>query len=254
MAAYLIRGVPAGRILAQYMGRVDGVTRGRDANMHMGDLNLNIVAIISALAATVPVAAGAALALKYLGRKNVAICWFGEGSTSLGHWHEGMNFASVQKLPVVWICNNNQYAYSTPMSAQMACANVADRGPAYNIPAEIVDGNDALAVHEATRRALAYVRAGNGPYLLECKTFRMTGHSAHDAAHYVPPELFEEWGKLDPIARLESRMVAEGWAEREEIDAIQTAIRQEVDDAVAFAEASPYPDPATLTDGVYEAE
>ena len=254
MAAFLIRGIPAGRILAQYMGRADGVTRGRDANMHMGDLKLNLVAIISALAATVPVAAGAALALKYLGRKNVAMCWFGEGSTSLGHWHEGMNLASVQKLPVVWICNNNQYAYSTPMAAQMACANVADRGPAYNIPAEIVDGNDVLAVHEATRRALEYVRAGNGPYLLECKTFRMTGHSAHDAAHYVPPGLFDEWSKLDPIARLETRMTAEGWAERDEIDALHAAVRKEVDEAVAFAEASPYPDPATLTDGVYESE
>jgi pyruvate dehydrogenase E1 component alpha subunit len=254
MAAFLIRGIPAGRILAQYMGRADGVTHGRDANMHMGDLQLNVVAIISALAATVPVAAGAALALKYLGRKNVAMCWFGEGSTSLGHWHEGMNFASVQKLPVVWICNNNQYAYSTPMAAQMACANVADRGPAYNIPAEIVDGNDVHAVHEATRRALEYVRAGNGPYLLECKTFRMTGHSAHDAAHYVPPSLFDEWSKLDPIARLETRMTAEGWAERDEIDALHAAVRKEVDEAVAFAEASPYPDPATLADGVYESE
>ncbi len=254
MAAFLIRGVPAGRILAQYMGRVDGLTRGRDGNMHMGDLKLNIVAIISALAATVPVAAGAALALKYLGRKNVAMCWFGEGSTSLGHWHEGMNFASVKKLPVVWICNNNQYAYSTPMAAQMACANVADRGPSYNIPAEIVDGNDVLAVHEAARRALDHARAGGGPYLLECKTFRMTGHSAHDAAHYVPPGLFDEWSKLDPIERLEARMLAEGWASPEEIAAARAAVSKEVDEAVAFAEASPYPDPATLTEGVYESE
>ena len=158
---------------------------GRDGNMHMGDLSLNIVSIISALAATVPVAAGAALALRYQGTK----AWFQlfrRGSTSRGDWHEGVNFATVQKLPVVFICNNNQYAYSTPLSPQMACANVADRGAAYNMPAEIVDGNDVLAVHEATRRAVAHARSGDGPYLLECKTFRMTGHSAHDAAHYVP--------------------------------------------------------------------
>jgi pyruvate dehydrogenase E1 component alpha subunit len=254
MAAFLIRGIPAGRILAQYMGRIDGACRGRDGNMHMGDLKLNLVAIISALAATVPVAAGAALALKYQGKKNVAMCWFGEGATSLGHWHEGMNFASVQKLPVVWICNNNQYAYSTPVTSQMACANVADRGPAYGIPAEIVDGNDVLAVYEATRCAVEYVRSGKGPYLIECKTFRMTGHSAHDAAHYVPPELFEEWAKLDPINRLEARMTAEGWAEPGELEAVHTAVLKEVDEAVAFAEASPLPDPATLTEGVYESE
>jgi pyruvate dehydrogenase E1 component alpha subunit len=117
-----------------------------------------------------------------------------------------------------------------------------------------VDGNDVLAVHEAAARALAYVRADNGPYLLECKTFRMTGHSAHDPAHYVPPELFEEWRKLDPIERLEARMAAEGWAEKDELAALQAAIRKEVDDALEFAEASPFPDPASLTDGVYEVE
>ncbi len=215
MAVFFIRGVPLGRILAQYMGRVDGLTRGRDGNMHMGDMSRNIVSIISALAATVPVAAGAAMALRYQGKNGVAFSYFGDGATSRGDWHEGVNLATVQKLPVLFICNNNQYAYSTPLSAQMACANVADRGPAYNMPAEIVDGNDVLAVHEATQRALAHVRSGKGPYLLECKTFRMTGHSAHDAAHYVPQGLFDEWGKLDPITQLEARMVKNGWADQE---------------------------------------
>ncbi len=254
MAAFLVRGVSPGRIFAQYMGRAAGLTRGRDGNMHMGDMNLRIGAIISALAATVPVAAGSALAMKYLGMPNVTICWFGEGSTSLGHWHEGMNFASVQKLPVVWICNNNQYAYSTPMSAQMACVNVADRGAAYGIPAEIVDGNDVFAVSAAAKRAIDHARAGNGPYLLECKTFRMTGHSAHDNADYVPPALFDEWSKLDPITRLESRMIAEKWASREEIDGIHAAIVKEVDEAVQWAENCPFPDPATLLEDVYESE
>ncbi|MGA2120157.1 MAG: thiamine pyrophosphate-dependent dehydrogenase E1 component subunit alpha, partial [Bryobacteraceae bacterium] len=199
MAVLLIRGVPLGRVFAQYMGRVDGLTRGRDGNMHMGDIHLRVVSIISALAATVPVAAGAALALKYQGKDGVAFSYFGDGATSRGDWHEGVNLATVQKLPVVFICNNNQYAYSTPLELQMACANVADRGPAYNMPAEIVDGNDPLAVYDATGRAVAHARAGLGPYLVECKTFRMTGHSAHDAAHYVPPELFEQWEKRDPI-------------------------------------------------------
>jgi pyruvate dehydrogenase E1 component alpha subunit len=190
--------------------------------------------------------------MRYKGIDGVAFSYFGDGSTSRGDWHEGVNFASVQKLPVVFICNNNQYAYSTPLNLQMACTHVADRGPAYNMPAEIVDGNDVLAVYEATQRAAAHARAGNGPYLLECKTFRMTGHSAHDAAHYVPQGLFEEWGKLDPIVRLEKRMLDESWAAQPELDEVHATMAREVDDAVAWAEQSPFPDAATLLDDVYE--
>ncbi|HEV3197688.1 MAG TPA: thiamine pyrophosphate-dependent dehydrogenase E1 component subunit alpha, partial [Bryobacteraceae bacterium] len=252
MAVFLIRGIPARRILAQYMGRMDGLTRGREGNMHMGDLKVKLISIVSALAATVPVAAGAALALRYQSKNGVAFSYFGDGATSRGTWHEGVNFATVQKLPVIFICNNNQYAYSTPLNAQMACANVADRGSAYNMPAEIVDGNDVFAVHAATERALSHARSGAGPYLIECKTFRMTGHSAHDAAHYVPKELFDEWGRLDPISRLQDKMLGEGWADQTALDDLQASIRQEVDEAVAWAEQSPYPDPATLLDDVYE--
>jgi pyruvate dehydrogenase E1 component alpha subunit len=254
MAVMLIRGLPPRRIFAQYMGRVDGPTRGREGNMHMGDLGLKLVSIISALAATVPVAAGAAMAMRYKGTNGVAFSYFGDGSTSRGDWHEGVNLASVQKLPVVFICNNNQYAYSTPLSAQMACANVADRGVAYNMPAEIVDGNDVLAVYAATERAVNHARSGSGPYLLECKTFRMTGHSAFDAASYVPKGLFDEWGKLDPITRLQAKMLENGWATQAEIDQTNAGIRAEVDEAVAWAEKSPYPDPATLLEDVYENE
>ena len=198
MATLLIRGVTPRQIFAQYMGRMGGLTRGRDGNMHMGDLKLNIISIISALAATVPVAAGCALGLRYLGKPGVCFTYFGDGATSRGDWHEGVNFASVQKLPIIYVCNNNQYAYSTPLHLQMACANIADKGAAYGMAAEIVDGNDVFAVYEATERALAHCRAGLGPYLLECKTFRMTGHSAHDGAHYVPKELFEEWAQAGP--------------------------------------------------------
>ena len=254
MAVFFVRGVPTRRVLAQYMGRVGGLTRGRDGNMHMGDMSVGVVSIISALAATVPVAAGAALAMRYKGINGVAFSYFGDGSTSRGDWHEGVNFAAVQKLPVVFLCNNNQYAYSTPLELQMACANVADKGPAYGIPAEIVDGNDVLAVYEAAQRAAAHARAGLGPYLLECKTFRMTGHSANDAAHYVPKERFGEWEKLDPIVRLEKRMLDRGWASQGEIDLARARVRQEVDDAVAWAEQSPYPEASSLTEGVYETE
>jgi len=252
MAVFFIRGVPLGRIFAQYMGRADGITRGREGNMHMGDLKLNLVSIVSALAATVPVAAGAALALRYQGKKGICFSYFGDGATSRGDWHEGVNFAAVQKAGVVFICNNNQYAYSTPLNLQMACENVADRGPAYGIPAEIVDGNDVFAVYQATQRAAEHARAGKGPYLIECKTFRMTGHSAHDAAHYVPAGMFDEWGKLDPITRLEAKMIENGWAAQSDIDEGRARIHREIDEAVAWAEKSPYPDPSTLLDDVYE--
>ncbi len=252
LALYFMRGVHPRQVFAQYMGRVGGLTRGRDGNMHMGDLKLKIVAIISSMAASVPVAAGAALALKYKGLPNAAFVFFGDGATSRGDWHEGVNMAAVMRLPLVLICNNNMYAYSTPVEKQMACANVADRGPGYGIPAEIVDGNDVLAVRETVARAAAHARKGLGPYLVECKTFRMTGHAAHDPGDYVPKRLWEEWAKKDPIGRLERLMLAKGWARQEDLDQLRAKIRQEVDEAVEWAEQSPYPDPATLLDGVYE--
>ena len=252
LGLYLIRGVHPRQVFAQYMGREGGLTRGRDGNMHMGDMKLRIVAIISAMAASVPVAVGAAMALRYRGSNNIAFNFFGDGATSRGDWHEGVNLAAVQRAPVVFICNNNQFAYSTPLDKQMACANVADRAPGYGIPAEIVDGNDVLAVYEAARRGAAHAREGLGPYLIECKTFRMTGHSAHDAGDYVPKHLWKEWAEKDPIARLERRMIGEGWSSQGEIQQITAKIRAEVDAAIEWAENCPYPDPATLMDGVCE--
>jgi pyruvate dehydrogenase E1 component alpha subunit len=252
LALYFIRGVTPRQVFAQYMGRVDGLTRGRDGNMHMGDLSKGLVAIISAMAASVPVAAGAAMAMKYQGKDSVVFVYFGDGATSRGDWHEGINLASVQKAPLVLFCNNNQYAYSTPLDKQMACANVADRAPGYGIPAEIVDGNDVWAVYHAALRGAGHARAGLGPYLIECKTFRMTGHSAHDPADYVPKHLFEEWAKQCPIRRLEQKMIDNRWASRAEIETMHQQIAREVDEAIEWAEKSPYPDASELLDRVYE--
>lgn len=252
LGLYFIRGIHPRQVFAQYMGRMGGLTRGRDGNMHMGDLSKRIVAIISAMAASVPVAAGAAMALKAQGSSNIAFNYFGDGATSRGDWHEGINLAAVQKAPLVLICNNNQYAYSTPIDKQMACKDVADRAPGYGIPAEIVDGNDCMAIYEATQRAASHARMGLGPYMIECKTFRMTGHSAHDPADYVPKHMWDQWGDKDPIARMERRMIDRGFASREEIDSLYASIRREVDDAIDWAEASPYPDPKDLERDVYE--
>ncbi|HEX4998614.1 MAG TPA: thiamine pyrophosphate-dependent dehydrogenase E1 component subunit alpha [Terriglobia bacterium] len=251
MAAFLIRGMSLRVILAQYMGRKTGATRGRDANMHMGDLDLNIIPFISMLGDHVPVAAGAGLAFKARGEDNVAVCFFGDGATSRGDWHEGVNMASVLKLPVVYICNNNQYAYSTPLERQMAVENVADRAVAYGMPGEIVDGNDVLAVWDASERAIARARAGQGPTLIECKTFRLTGHSAHDDAAYVPRELMAHWEERDPILRLERALVETGVITKSGIDKVQERVQNEIDEAIQLAENDPYPDPEDCLKDVY---
>src|SRR6266478_2909126 len=175
MAVFLMQGVPPERILAQYMGRRTGLTRGRDGNMHMGDMRQRVVAFISHLGDSIPVAAGCALTFKMRGTDQVSFCFFGEGAASRGDWHEGVNFAAVQKLPVIFICNNNGYAYSTPAAQQMAVAHLSDRARGYGIAGSSHDGNDILEVYDAVGGAVARARAGGGPSLLEFVTFRMTG-------------------------------------------------------------------------------
>jgi pyruvate dehydrogenase E1 component alpha subunit len=251
MAVFLMQGIGPERILAQYMGRRTGPTRGRDANMHLGDLKHRVIAFISHLGDTIPVAAGCALTFRMRGTDQVCFSFFGEGATSRGDWHGGLNFAAVRRLPVVYICNNNQYAYSTPVGRQMAVARVSDRARGYGIPGETADGNDVLAVYDAVGRAVARARAGGGPTLLEFVTFRMTGHSAHDDAGYVPKRLFEEWKAKDPIARLEERLKRRGLLDAAALAEMETRIEAEIDDAVAWAERQPYPRPEECLEGVY---
>jgi TPP-dependent pyruvate/acetoin dehydrogenase alpha subunit len=251
MAVFLMQGVPPERILAQYMGRSTGLTRGRDGNMHMGDLRYRIVAFISHLGDSIPVAAGCALTFAMRGTDQVSFCFFGEGATSRGDWHEGLNFAAVRKLPVVFICNNNQYAYSTHVSRQMRVARVSDRAAGYGIPGETADGNDLLAVYDRVGRAVRRARRGEGPSLLEFVTFRMTGHSAHDDAGYVPKAEFEEWERKDPIERLQSALLRRGLVDRASLGEMEARIEAELDEAVAWAERQPYPEPEECLEGVY---
>jgi pyruvate dehydrogenase E1 component alpha subunit len=251
MGVFLMRGITARRIIAQYMGRQTGLTRGRDGNMHMGDMNYNVIAFVSHLGDNVPVASGAALAFKQRGEKRVALCYNGEGATSRGDWHEGINFASIHTLPVVFFINNNAYAYSTPIELQMAVEDVASRAPGYGIPGEVVDGNDILAVYDSAKRAIDRARSGEGPSLIEYKTFRMTGHSAHDDAGYVPPEMFEEWKKKDPILCFEQNLIDEGALTQERLDEMQRECAMMIDDAVDWAEKQPYPVPEDVTRDVY---
>lgn len=252
MGIFLIRGVSVRRILAQYMGRKTGVTQGKDGNMHMGDLKHNIIAFVSHLGDNVPVAAGAALTFKMKKEDRVAFCYSGEGATSRGDWHEGINFAAVHKLPIVFFINNNQYAYSTPVHLQMPVKDVADRAPAYDMPGEVIDGNDIIAVYESAKRAVDHARSGKGPYLVEYKTFRMTGHSAHDDAGYVPKELFEEWEKKDPIAKMEKHLLESGTMTEKDVEEMETEITGIIDDAVDWADSQPYPEPEDCLKDVYK--
>src|SRR5437867_2054092 len=254
MGAFLIRGMPLRTILAQYMARKTGATRGKEGNMHMGDLSKNLVAFVSMLGDNVPVAAGVGLSMKMRGQDRVVLCFFGDGATSRGDWHEGINLASVWRVPVVFICNNNQYAYSTPLERQMAVENVADRAEAYGLPGEIVDGNDILAVWDAAARAIQRARSGQGPSLIECKTFRMTGHSAHVDAGYVPPELFQLWEVRDPINRFERFLTERGLITKSAIEDLQRRINHESDEAIKIAEKEPFPEPEDCLRDVYASD
>ena len=251
MGAFLIRGLSPREVLAHYMGRKTGVSQGKEANMHMGDMRRNIVAFVSMLADTVPVAAGIAMAYKMRRQRNVVLCYFGDGATSRGDWHEGLNLAAVQKVPVIYLCNNNQYAYSTPLEKQMPIKDISIRAEAYAMPGVTVDGNDVVAVYKATQEAVDRARSGGGATLIECKTFRMTGHAAHDDVKYVPKELFEAWAKKDPILKLESSLIQDQVMSEKEVRLMQTRITTEVNEAVKLAENDPFPDPKDTLKGVY---
>jgi len=250
-SVFLIRGFPLADIFANWLGRADSPNRGRDNTLHIGNLELGIIPIISPLGATLPVACGAALVLKQRGQGNVALVHFGEGTTSLGNVHEAMNFAAVMKLPVIFICNNNQYAYSTPVDKQFAVKSLAVRGPAYGMPGESVDGTDVLAVYDAVEHASSRARAGKGPSFLECVTLRMAGHSAHDAAEYVPEKLKQAWAKKDPIKRLEKFLLGKRILTTKQIEEIELRVRKEIDAALSDAEARPMPRGEETMEGVY---
>jgi TPP-dependent pyruvate/acetoin dehydrogenase alpha subunit len=250
-AAHLIRGTPLQKIFCNWLGRADALTRGRDGGPHLGDITRGIIAPISPVGAWCPVACGAALALRRAGKGNIALTFFGEGTSARGDVHEAMNLAAVMKLPVVFICNNNAYAYSTPREKEYAVKSLVVRGPACGMPGVSVDGNDVLAVDAAAEKAFARARAGKGPSLIECRTFRMTGHSAHDAAEYVPEALRKAWEKRDPIKRFQTLLLRTGVLSKPQLEALEQRIQKEIDDAVAFAEASPFPAGTTALGGVY---
>jgi len=251
LGALLVRGVAPREVFTQYMARGTSPTGGKDCNLHFGDLSRGLVAPISMLGALIPVMAGVAFAARYEQQDYCALTYIGDGGTSTGDFHEGMNLAAVLEVPLVVIAEHNGYAYSTPTSRQMKIRDLAQRAEAYGIPATIVDGNDVLAVYEATARALAEARAGGGPRMLEVKTFRMKGHAEHDDAGYVPRELVEEWRAKDPIDRYQRYLLGSEQASREELEAIVAELDRQLDADVDFALESPFPPPERAREGVY---
>ncbi|MBI5878553.1 MAG: thiamine pyrophosphate-dependent dehydrogenase E1 component subunit alpha [Chloroflexi bacterium] len=252
VGAYFVRGLTPRRVAAQYYGRAAGPSGGRDANMHgLGDLSIGIVGFVSHLPQSLPVAAGIAHAFKLKREPRVAMTFVGDGSASEGLAHETLNWAGVFQLPIVFIVENNQYAYSTPLARQTRVPDLARRADGYGIPGLIVDGNDFFAVFTAASEAVERARAGGGPTLIECKTMRMRGHAIHDNMAYVPPELIAEWQARDPIIRFEEQMRARGQLDEGALEEMIGQIETDIDDALAFADQAPYPDPATLRFGVY---
>src|SRR6187431_490190 len=251
MGVHVTRGVEPWRIFAQYMGRKGGPTRGRDGNVHMAVAELGLHPMVSHLPAMLPVAAGMALAFKIRGDRRVAVGWFGEGAAARGDAHESMNMAGVRQLPILFVCDNNQWAYSTPTYLSYPVEHIADRAAAYGFDGVVVDGTDVLAVYREARRAIDKARQGGGPTLLELKTLRMEGHAVHDDAFYVPKELFEEWAKNDPVERFRTWLRENAELTGEEEEDISSRVKKLLNDALSQAEESPLPDPGTLLEGVY---
>lgn len=250
----LTRGSSPRAVMTQWLARGNSPTIGRDGQIHIGDMHHGIVPMISMLGESLPVACGVALTMKIRKRSTIVMASMGDGATSTGPFHEALNFASVQKLPIVFIIENNGYAYSTPTYHEFAIANLSDRAVAYGILGESIDGNDVLKVVETVERAVEHVRGGKGPALIECKTFRVRGHSEADKADYVPSELREEWLAKDPILRFEEYLTREHILTPAIKAEIEENVKAVVEDSVSYAEQSPAPDPAAVADYVFAPE
>ncbi len=252
VGSLLVQGYKPRDIFTQYMARYTSPTLGKDGTSHFGDLKVrHVVSPISMLGDLIPVMMGVAIAGRYLGQKIVAMTWIGDGGTSTGAFHEGMNFAAVQRAPFVCVVENNQWAYSTPVAKQVPIRDLADRARAYGIESFVVDGNDVVAVYQTAKEAVELCRAGKGPVLIEAKTMRMKGHAQHDPAEYVPKEMFDYWKARDPIDRYEKCLTENQLWDGKAKAEIDVRIDRELKEDLEFAENSPFPPPELAEQGVY---
>jgi TPP-dependent pyruvate/acetoin dehydrogenase alpha subunit len=252
IGSLLVKGVRPRDIFTQHMAKFTSPTQGKDGTSHFGDLkNLHIVSPISMLGDLIPVMTGVAMAGRYLGQDIVTMTWIGDGGSSTGAFHEGLNLAATQRAPFILILENNQWAYSTPVSRQVPVRDLAERGRAYGITSVTVDGNDAIAVFDASRAAVAQCRAGNGPVLIEAKTMRMKGHAQHDPAEYVPKKMRAYWEARDPITRFEKYLTDNKIWDAKVKQEIEARIEALLKEDLEFAENSPMPPPELAEQGVY---
>jgi TPP-dependent pyruvate/acetoin dehydrogenase alpha subunit len=250
LGAHLWRGMEPWQVMASFLGKATSPTGGRDGTLHYGRLDLNIYNLPSHIPDNYPVATGGAFAFKYRGEDRVALAYCGDGSTSRGDFHEAVNIAAVMDLPCIFVVENNQFAYSTPIRMQSR-TDFASKAAAYGIPGEKVDGTDVVAVYEATKRAVDRARAGEGPSLIEGVTMRMHGHAEHDPADYVPRELFEEWGKKDPVELFAARLQELGFADADEVQKMRDEARQIGIEARKKSLSDPMPVPDNEEERVY---
>ena len=247
----IAKGADLKRIMAEILGKKTGYCKGKGGSMHIADFNVGMLGATAVVGAGLPIAMGAGLSIKLKGTDNVVACFFGDGASNQGTFHEAINMAAVWKLPVIFVCENNVYAMGTRQSTVMLVENIADRAIAYGIPGVAVDGNNVLTVYEAAQKAVERARKGEGPTLIECKTYRHKGHSRIDPAKYRPKEEVEEWLRKDPIKRLKEKLLQTSVLLEAEIQQIEKEVSAEIEEAVKFAIESPHPAAEEALEDVY---
>jgi pyruvate dehydrogenase E1 component alpha subunit len=251
LGTFLMKGVEPRAMMSQMFGKSTGLSKGRDSALHSGVSELGIFGNTSMLGANLPVADGLALTFKMEQNDNVVVAYFGEGASNVGDFHEALNFAGVQNLPIIFVCENNQYAYSVPVEKSMAIDDVADRAQGYGFDGVAINGNDVLSVYQATQGALARARSGAGPTLIECKTYRWHGHSEHDKAFYRTDEELAMWKSRDPIPTFTTYLQTRNVLTDDKLKAIEERVKATIDDAVEFATNAPDPKPDEAVSDLY---
>jgi len=247
----IAKGAQPKRIMAEILGKKTGYCKGKGGSMHIADFSVGMLGATAVVGAGLPIAMGAGLSIKLSRTDNVVACFFGDGASNQGTFHEAINMAAIWSLPVIFVCENNVYAMGTRRSRVMLIENIADRAQAYGISGVAVDGNDVLAVYEAAQKAVERARRGEGPTLIECKTYRHKGHSRIDPAKYRPEEEVEEWLRKDPIKRFREKLMQTEVLTETEIQQVEKDVLAEIDEAAKFALQSPFPDPAEALKDVY---